>query len=218
MYDDDDDNFETVWVDGKPTRILKPGGRMRVSMQMRDSAMRDDRRGRKRRYDPQGREAGSEQWETEDSRRQLSDAELASCRPGFRYGGRRAAADRRALYDAYDAEISNMWQTGFGGDPRINGAGSHGPRQEPPAGSPCTKNGWPGVWRRGADGMYCDITAAQHDAKAKLRSRIDPDEDDDEDDDRPSVAQAASDHQRRMAPLYDSYDAELREAFRNVKP
>jgi hypothetical protein len=198
-----DDDFETVLDhNGRRVRILKDGGRCHVPLMFRDGV----------------NPALTSMQRSVASRRQLSDAELASCRPGFRYGGRRAAADRQALYDAYDKEISDAYlkPLGFGTDPALTGAGSRGPRQEPPAGSPCTKNGWPGAWRRDDGGqMVCDITAAgRADAKAQLRSRIDPDEDEEEDDDRPSVAQATSDHQQRMARLYDSYDAELRERWR----
>jgi hypothetical protein len=158
------------------------------------------------------------------SRHQLSDQEAASCRPGFRHGPR-SALDRKAMFDAkaeayalYDAEIGRAYLTpeGFGGDPRVTGIGSPGPRQEPPAGSSCTKDGWPGVWRRGANGeMVCDISQARSDAKAQLRSRIDdPDADEDDDDDGCTVAQASADHQQRMARLYDALDSELRERWR----
>jgi hypothetical protein len=197
-HDTDDDAFDEHG-------ILKDGRSYRVRMTARDSLT------------PVQRAIAS--------RRQLSDQEAASCRPGFRYGSR-PASDRQNLYDAYDAEVSNMWQTGFGG----TGAGSHGPRQQPPEGSSCTRDGFPGVWRRGADGdMVCDIAAARRsDAKTRLRSRIDPDEEEDDDDngdaveqhrsdDGRSVAQIAADHQRSMARIYDALDAELRAAYRDVK-
>jgi hypothetical protein len=77
---DDDENFETVTgLDGKPVRILKDKGRVRISMAMRDAVV------------------------------------------------------------------------------GINGVGSHGARGEV-EGDLCTRNGWPGILARGADGeLFCDI-------------------------------------------------------------
>ena len=45
-----------------------------------------------------------------------SDAELASHRPGFRYGSAYSSANRQALYDAYDAEIAHVadWLRRYG--------------------------------------------------------------------------------------------------------
>jgi len=203
------DDFETVLdTDGRPKKILRDGHVMRVPLMFRDGINPS--------LSPLQRAVAD--------RHQLSDAELASCRPGFRYGGQRAAADRQAMYDAYDKAVSDAYlkPLGFGNDPALTGAGSSGPRQEPPAGSPCTRNGWPGVWRRDDDGqMYCDITAAagRAGAKARLRSRPpDEDEDDETTDDSRSVAQIAADHKVRMQRLYDELDRELESAHRNVKP
>jgi hypothetical protein len=200
-----DDNFEVIInADGRRKKILRDGHRVRVPLMLRDSA----------------NPALTPLQHAVASRQQLSDAELASCRPGFRYGQRAMSDAKATAYQLYDAEIGRAYlkPLGFGNDPALTGVGSHGPRQEPPAGGPCTKDGWPGVWRRGADGkMVCDITAAQRDVKAQLRSRIDPDEDDDEEEDNGaerSVAQAASDHQQRMAKIYDAMDQELRERWR----
>jgi hypothetical protein len=210
MRDDtDDDAFDEHG-------ILKDGRSYRVRMTARDSLT------------PVQRAIAS--------RRQLSDQEAASCRPGFRYG---PAADRQALRDAkaeayavYDADIGRAYlkPLGFGTDSALTGTGSQGPRQEPPEGGVCTRDGFPGVWRRDDDGqMVCDISAARRnaDAKARLRPRIDPDEDDDEDedngddertDDRRSVAQFAADHQRSMQRLYDERDRELEAEHRKVDP
>jgi len=200
------DDFETVLdIDGRRKKILRDGHRVRVPMYLRDGKPNPT--------------LSATQQAIAASRRQLSDQELASCRPGFRYGSR-SAADRRAMYDAYDKAISDAYlkPRGFGNDPALTSAGSHGPRQEPPEGSPCTKDGWPGTWRRGADGaMVCDIARRADAAKAR-RARLDPDEDDDDDDDRRSVAQIASDHKQRMARLYDELDRELESAHRTVKP
>jgi hypothetical protein len=207
-----DDDFETVLDhNGRRVRILKDGGRYRVPLMFRDG------------INP----SLTSMQRSVASRHQLDDQELASCRPGFRYG-QRPAADRQAMADAkakiyaqYDAEISRQYLTPPGLDPRT-GAGSCGPRQEPPEGSLCTRNGWPGVWRRDDDGkMVCDITAAagRADAKAQLRSRPpDEDEDDETTDDSRSVAQIAADHKVRMQRLYDELDRELESAHRNVKP
>jgi hypothetical protein len=201
------DDYELVLdVDGNPKRILRDKHRMHVPMYLRDGQPNPS--------------LSPTQYAIASRRHRLSDQELASCRPGHRYGAR--TADRQAMSDAkaeayslYDAEIGRAYLTpeGFGGDPRITGAGSHSQRQEPPAGSPCTRNGYPGVWRRDDDGqMVCDITAAAGRADA-ARSRPDPDEEEDDEDER-SVAQAAADHQQRMARIYDALDQELRERCR----
>jgi hypothetical protein len=171
------------------------------------------------------------------SRHQLSDQEVASCRPGFRYprSGSRAAADRQALvrlYDALDAELSQAYRTppSFGSDPRITGAGSHGAIGQR-EGDVCTVRGpefaasfgQPGHLRMHHGKLVCvpdnvrDISHSRSDAKARRRSRIDdPDEDEDDDDDGDdrTVAQASADHQARMQLIYDELDSELREKWR----
>jgi hypothetical protein len=211
------DSFESVIdADGRRKKILRDGHVLRVPLMLRDSA----------------NPALTPLQRAVASRRQLSDAEVRSSRPGFRYGSR-PASDRQAMYDAYDRGIADEYlkPLGFGTDPALTGTGSQGPRQEPPEGGVCTRDGFPGVWRRGDDGkMVCDIAAARRnaDAKARLRSRIDdPDEDDEEDedngddertDDRRSVAQVAADHQRSMQRLYDERDRELEAAHRKVDP
>jgi hypothetical protein len=231
------DDFETVLdVDGRPKRILRDHHVVRVPLMLRDGvnpsltalqrSVADRAVRRKTTYDPKGRllETSEEEEETDDrgTVRDASNTPFGLHKPGYR----RLAndADHAALIDAkarayrrYDAEIGRAYLTpeGFGGDPRITGAGSHGQRQQPLAGSPCTRNGFRGVWRRDDDGqMVCDITAAAGRADATARrARPDPDEDED-DDDRRSVAQAASDHQQRMAQIYDALDQELAEAWR----
>jgi hypothetical protein len=237
-HTDDDSIFETVLdVDGKPTRILRDGARLRIPLTMRDAALREDRKRRQRTtYDPQGRLVESSEEEEEDTRdsarrgrdfaspHRLSDQELASCRPGFRYGGLRVAADRQALYDAYDAEASRAYLTpaGFGGDdPARTGFGSHGFHgavgANPPAGAypyraeaegaACTVNGAPGTLQKRGNWLVC-VANRDEDDNA----------DDDADADERSVALASSDHQKRMAKIYDALDQELADAFRNVKP
>jgi hypothetical protein len=207
------DNFEIILdVDGRPRKILRDGHRARVPLMLRDGV----------------NPSLTSLQRAVANRSALSDSELSSCRPGFRYG-QRSAADRQAMSDAkakayqqYDAEIGRAYLTPeFGGsDPRLTGFGSNGPRQEPPLGAPCTRNGFPGTWARNAAGqMYCDIrsSAGRADAKARLRSRLDPDADEEQErEQQTSVEQAASDHQQRMAQIYDALDEELAEAWRNL--
>jgi hypothetical protein len=210
------DDFETVLDhNGRRVRILKDGGRYRVPLMFRDG------------INP----SLTSLQRSVASRHQLSDAELASCRPGFRYGAR--TVDRQALSDAkakayalYDAEISRQYlmPEGFGGDPPIIGAGSHGPIGQR-EGDVCTVRGpefaesfgSPGHLRLRHGQLVCvpdNAGDAQRDATAR-RARPDPDADaDEDDDDRRSVAQAASDHQQRMARIYDALDQELAEAWR----
>jgi hypothetical protein len=215
------DDFETVIdVDGVPRKILRDKHVVRVPLMLRDG------------INP----SLTALQRSVANRRQLSDQELASCRPGFRYGAR--TVDRQALFDAkakayqhYDAELSQAYlrPEGFGRDPRITGAGSHsaiGPRE----GDVCQVKGpefaasfgQPGHLRMRNGALVCvpdrDDAAA---TKARLRARIDPDEDDDDAEttaDRRSTAQIAADHKRSMAQIYDELDQELRESYRNVKP
>jgi hypothetical protein len=217
---DDDDAFELI--DGK--KVLRDGRRLRVPLMFRDGV----------------NPALTALQRSVASRHQLSDEELASCRPGFRYG-RRSALDRQAMSDAkaeayalYDAELRQKYLTpeGLGGDPRITGAGSRGAIGQR-EGDVCTVRGpefasafgSPGHLRMRNGQLVCvpdnarDISRSRSDAKARLRSPLDPDEDDDdEDDDDRSVAQAASDHQARMKLIYDELDRELEAESRNVKP
>jgi hypothetical protein len=109
-----DDDFEIVrGIDGRPVRVLKDGGRMRVSMQMRDSALREDRRRRKgTRRDPQGREEGSWEEETDDAM-PLHDGRGNPCghRPGFLISNDAAArnAKLKAQQD-YTRDLENAWR------------------------------------------------------------------------------------------------------------
>jgi hypothetical protein len=230
---DDDDPFDE-------RGLLRDGHVARISMQMRDAALREDRKRRKRTtYDPEGgMTETSEEEEEQDLHdsagrgrdfHRLSDQELASCKPGFRYprAGSRAAADRQALarlYDANDAELSRAYLTpaGFGGDdPARTGFGSHGfhgavgattpagayPYRAEAEGAACTINGAPGTLQKRGQWLVC------------LANRDEDDNaDDDADADERSVALASSDHQKRMAKIYDALDQELADAFRNVKP
>jgi hypothetical protein len=210
------DNFETI-IDahGRRRKVLRDGGVMRVPLMLRDGQPNPT--------------LSPTQHAIAASRRQLSDQELASCRPGFRFAKDAALRDAKAkAYALYDAEIGRAYLVpeGFGGDPRITGAGSHGaigPRE----GDVCQVKGpefaasfgQPGHVRMRNGALVCvpDRDDAA-DAKAR-RARIDPDEDEDDDEDNGrSVAQAASDHQQRMAKIYDALDQELREAYRDVKP
>src|SRR5437868_2729039 len=92
-------------------------------------------------------------------------------RPGFRVAARDARAPvlcsimtdagtqaKNRAYADYETQLRDAYKTppGFGSDDTITGAGSHGPRGAK-EGTPCTKDGWPGVLKRGAEGkMFCD--------------------------------------------------------------
>jgi hypothetical protein len=89
----DDDNFKTITgLDGKPTRILKDRGRVRISMTMRDSLSALQRSV----ADDTARDTNR----ITDGR---SDDPTALNRPGFRVP---TVQDRRAVNDAY-AEYQN---------------------------------------------------------------------------------------------------------------
>jgi hypothetical protein len=88
---DDDDNFETIMdpIDGKPARVLRDGGRYRVSMTMRDSS-------------PAIRRVTDGSGGTGDGLQ----------RPGFRVRADDARA-KQAVLDAYrqrDFEDSQAWR------------------------------------------------------------------------------------------------------------
>jgi hypothetical protein len=210
-------DFEIVIdADGRRKKVLRDGARLRVPMFLRDGQPNPT--------------LSPTQAAIAANRRQLSDQELASCRPGFRFATTARRDAKAEAYALYDAEVSNMWKTGFGGDPRLTGAGSQGAIGQR-EGDICTVRGpqfpdafgSPGHLQRRNGELVCvpddgDPAAARRssDAKARLRARVDPDADEDEDDDdeRVSVAQASSDHQQRMAQIYDALDQELREAWR----
>jgi hypothetical protein len=119
--DDDDDAFELI--DGK--KVLRDGKSVRVRLG----------------------DALTPLQRAVASRRQLTDEELASCRPGFRFAKdatlRDAKAEAKAkIYAAYDAEIGRAYlrPQGFGGDPRITGAGKADARLRTSEGATAT---WP---------------------------------------------------------------------------
>ena len=109
---DDDDSFETViGIDGKPTRILRDGARLRIPLTMRDSVLGDQRRGRRVKYDPAGRLVSWEEEEMDDSRSALHDGrgnyDTVGHRPSFIVSDR--VPLRRSIYDEYDRRKSAEW-------------------------------------------------------------------------------------------------------------
>ena len=95
------DSFKTVIdVDGRRVKILRDGHRARVPLMLRDSA---------------------NPALTPLQRAVLTDQELASCRPGFRFAKDAAVRDAKAeakakICAAYDAEIGRQYlmPSGFG--------------------------------------------------------------------------------------------------------
>ncbi len=122
-----DPNFETVTGrHGRSVRILRDGARVRIPVFLRDGSANLS-------LSPLQREVARS--------RSISDAELASCRPGFRYASSYSRADRQALYDAYDAEIGRMRQKGF----------SYSAHQESEAEAPESMQPHDEDWRRESD-------------------------------------------------------------------
>ena len=108
-------------------------------------------------------------------------------RPGFRIAdeGKHQTSDVMRAYAEHEQYLNDAWKTlSFGGN---SSSGQQGQRE----GDPCTKNGFPGVLRNGADGLYCDI--GKHDA---------------------ATGTEGYDHRQQA---YDAYDAQVREAWRGQK-
>jgi hypothetical protein len=152
-YKEDNENFETIiGTDGKPMRILKDGGRARVSF-----------------FDAQA----ARQPLTDTERFVLEDAywreRSRANRPGFRLDISDAGKERRqAVRDAYmarDQEQAEAWRggagvTGFG----VNPDGPVGQREH----DLCTVNGRPGRLRYNANGelqCYPDYPAGSEDRR-----------------------------------------------------
>jgi hypothetical protein len=98
-----DDNFKTVTIDGKPLRVLKDKGRLRVSLTMRDS------------LSPLQRSvAGDTARDNNHITDGRSDNPTALNRPGFRVP---VVNDRRAVHDAYatyDSELCSRYRCNDG--------------------------------------------------------------------------------------------------------
>ena len=184
---DDDDPFDA-------NGLLKDGRSVRISMQMRDAALADQRRGRRVKYDPQGRLISWEEEETDDSMT-LTDGRGHRCgnRPGFLIANDAAARSaKQRAYDSYQRDLENAWRdqppTGFGSK------GSRGPQ----VGDLCTCRGpefpdsfgAPGTLQMRGDALVCVPNDRRSD-------QPDP----------------ASD----KAAAYAAYDSALREAWRNPK-
>jgi hypothetical protein len=120
----DDDAFETVYINGKPQKILRDGHKVTIPTRLRDAA----RSGRGPVTDAYGR--------------------VKFHQPGYRFldiGNRDAAAEKRQAYLDYQTETENAWR---------NPAGDVGSRNltDRREGDICTIDGQAGHLRHGADG------------------------------------------------------------------
>src|SRR5262249_38184291 len=98
--DDDDSPFDA-------NGLLKDGRSVRISMQMRDHALGDQRRGRRVKYDPAGRLVSWEEEETDDAMPLLDDGRGGRCghRPGYLVASDTAARNAKArAYRDYDSD------------------------------------------------------------------------------------------------------------------
>jgi hypothetical protein len=201
----DDDNFETVTIDGKPSRILKDGGRVRISLQMRDAVVGTGSSG------PRGQQPGdictingSEgrlrtvqgdlvcvPLKSTDAKPQFTDGRstdpTALNRPGFRVP---VVNDRRAVHDAYATDASYL---------RNRYKCNDGERL-------CEDCGGEGY---DEDGTVCDTCNGD--------GVIDEDDIEDNDTDRSDNPDPISDshkHRQTMDRLYRERDLELTNAWR----
>jgi hypothetical protein len=212
-FNRDDDNFEMITgLDGKPTKVLRDRGRVRISMTMRDAAMAKSGTGSVR-----GEVAGdictidgSEgrlrnvngalqcvPLKSQDARPQFTDGRTtdptALNRPGFRVP---VVNDRRAVHDAYA-----RYQTGLVNAYRVGDGEMQCPE--------CFGSG------EDEDGD-CDacngtgIMAASKGGKGFGSSN----EGGYDTPDPASDAQTIRDHRQNMASLHAQLDAELTTAWR----
>ena len=139
MIDENDDEFVTIiGHDGKPTRVIRDGGHVRVRMSMMDHALPPSVRAAMR-----------------DSTTPLHDGRgnKPGHKPGFVMSD---AAQQNELkqqaYDLYDAAATSAW---IGNPP--TGAGERGGQRGQREGDLCTINGAPGYLRYDddADEMVC---------------------------------------------------------------
>ena len=201
MINTTDDDFEIVrGIDGKPVRVLRDGGRIRVSMQMRDAALRDQRRGRKVKYDPRGRLAGTEEWEEEeaDDSMTIHDGRGNPCghRPGFLIATDAAARSAKLkAYRDYQRDLESAYKN------PPTGAGSKGPRGQR-EGDLCTINGAPGHLQMRGGQLVCvpDRRSDQPDPASDHRS----------------VEQRLADKARIMTDEYRRYDETVSNLWRNT--
>jgi hypothetical protein len=126
-----DDNFKTITgLDGKPTRVLKDKGRVRISMSMRDAVVGTGSHGPRGEADGDlctidGREGrlrnvnGELQCvplKSQDAKPQFTDGRTtdptALNRPGYRIP---IVQDRRAVHDAYEAYETDLTNAYLGG-------------------------------------------------------------------------------------------------------
>jgi len=183
---DDDDPFDA-------NGMLKDGRRVRISMQMRDAALRDQRRGRRVKYDPAGRLVSWEEEELDDGMT-LHDGRGNPCghRPGYLVTNDAAARSAKArAYRDYESDLTNAWRNPTGDaegyDPEDIGESCTVKNEDYP-----TDFGSPGTIRRVGSRILC----------VPNRRRAGPD--------------PASDR-RAVDDAYRQYDDEIRNAWRDPK-
>ena len=128
---------------------------------------------------------------------------LSLRKPGFRYlegGSHQDQREREQLRDArakayadYLSDLEGSWKT-------PQPATSTGAHQfaTPQSGSPCTKNGYPGVWEMGDDGeMTCRIDPRANGAT-----------------DGRTISKLLQDRAAVMEPIYESYAREISQAWK----
>jgi hypothetical protein len=186
--------------------VLRPGAVARVKMMARDSALPPEH--------PLTQDelmARYIQYETERRRDlhvdALNDAPFALNRPGFRVlkGGTREQqrdidAARQKVIDAYE-EVARRNSEAWRAPPpsASSTTGTHEFSSEPRPGSPCTKDGCPGVWEMDEQtGELC----CRIDRRATGST------------DGRSLAQLIKDHNDVMGPVYEAYARELSEAWK----
>jgi hypothetical protein len=180
---DDSDRFRNA---RDRNGVLRDGKSMRVPMHLRDHSTV-----RKKFIDAR------QYWDSQRESLVVVDSDSTNTsgnRPGFRLSDAPInGSARAAAYRAHENYLRDAWK---GRDDSVTGAGERGStgylgvQRE---GTPCTKDGWPGVLRRDKNGnFYCDI--GRTDAKP--------------------TADRMHDHQQRMAALYDAIEAEQRNAWR----
>jgi hypothetical protein len=191
--DFDDDTFE--YINGK--KCVRDGHQLRVPVYLMDGAL-----------DPLQRAVAASGVRVTDA----FGGDTMGSRPGWRIGvedGSGSSIDalshhRRvsgaAMYQTYDAEISQRWRGEDADEDLAPGTPYVGAE-----GQACTINGFPGRLVKGKDGeLFCRPIAAD--------SVID----NCSEEDNCTIGQVIHDHQINMARIYAEIDAEISRAWRQT--
>jgi hypothetical protein len=183
----DDDNFKTVTIDGKPTRILKDKGRVRISMTMRDS------------LSPLQRavaDSTGSRGKSQDAKPAFTDGynlvdPAAGLKPGYRIP---VVQDRRAVRDAYAADAAyqrNRYKCGDG-ERLCDDCGGEGYDQDGNVCDTCHGKGvMPEVEDQREPGKLLPDPASDH--------------------------RSLDRHRANMQQIYDSYNRDLEQQWRTTK-